>query len=463
MGYFDYLRKISVGGQPALICRPSGRHYGHCALELLMAFTFGRLTGMRVYTVQPNPVVNPALFEVKLDDVDIVRCTGWRSRWLKMRWTLTESEAFAVALSTELAYETHRYAQRKYLPALLIRWFKALSFWLDARGDSRLFIDTENTPPDPQKDIDEFHQAKNAKLYLFRRNIEQPLNTYLPADLCADLRERLSQLGVQPGTKMVTVHARESGFHRGEEMQDASAILLERRKGQHRKLDNRTDVVRNARIDSYSQAIDYLVNEGYAVVRLGDPLMEPYQRAGLVDLATSPIRSPALELYCLSQSEFVLCGESGPYSVSYLTNTPSVLVNATDPISGYPVRKDRLYILKQVHDRVTGQPLRLNDMLTHQYLTKMRQLTPYQYVDNTSDEILVVVREMVSGLRNGWVTTLKQRAYREQATATAIEFNKRERHGGIAYVRKWGEDRGFLGSGYIGADLAERNFQIQDG
>ena len=459
-----------------------------------MAFAFSRLTGMRVYAVQPNPVVNSSLFEVRADEVDIVHCAGWRSLWLKLRWTLKAFEVFAVSLSTELAYEAHWYAQRKYFPALLIRWCKASTRWFDARGKGSFedvyrgrrlnkYKATKGTSHNPYENtakllddlgspvdidgligqaMDEFHQAKNAKLYLFRRNIEQPLNTYLPADMCADLRERLSQLGIQPATKMVTVHARESGFHQGEEIQDASVILLEGRKFGRRKFDNRTDIVRNARIDSYSQAIDYLVKEGYAVVRLGDPLMEPYHRAGLFDLATSPIRTPALELYCLLQSEFVLCGESGPYSVSYLTNTPSVLVNATDPISGYPVRKDRLYILKRVHDRSTGQPLRLNDMLTHRYLSKMRQMILFQYVDNTSDEILEVVREMVSGLRDGWVATSKQRAYREQATAAAIEFNKRERDGGIAYVRKWGEDRGFLGSGYIGANWAERHFQTHD-
>jgi len=63
-----------------------------------MAFTFSRLTGIRVYTVQPDPVVNPALFEIRADEVDIVRCTGWRSLWLKLRWTLKGFEAFAVAL-----------------------------------------------------------------------------------------------------------------------------------------------------------------------------------------------------------------------------------------------------------------------------------------------------------------------------------------------------------------------------
>ena len=454
MGYIQYLRKASVRGQPALICRPSARHYGHCALELLMAFTFSRLTGMRLYTVQPNPVVNPALFKVEAHGIDNVHCTGWRSLWFKLRWTLTEYEAFSVELFDELAMEAHRYAQRKYFPASVIRWFKKLSLWFDARGSQTLF---KNQPGKSRRNpyTDEFLQAKTAKLYLVRRNIDQPVDTYLPPDMCADLAERLSQLGVQPGTPMVTVHARESAFHRGEEMQDANVKLLE-----GRRLDKRTDAVRNAKIDSYSKAIDFLVNEGYAVVRLGDPLMAPYRRPGAFDLATSPLRTSAMELYCLWQSKFVLCGESGPYSVSYLTNTPSVLVNGTDPVSGYPVRKDRLYILKHVFDRLTGQPLRLNDMLTHRYLSKMRQMTSFQYVDNTPEDILEVVREMVSGLRDGWVETSKQRAYREQVTAIAIDLDRRERHGGLAYVRKWGTDRGFLGSGYIGAAWVARHFEV---
>jgi putative glycosyltransferase (TIGR04372 family) len=457
MGYIQYLRKTSVSGQPALICRPSGRHYGHCALEMLMAFTFSRLTGIRLYTLQPNPVINPALFKLEANGIDNVHCTGWRSLWFKLRWKLSEHEAFEVELFAKLAVEAHRYAQRKYLPASLVRRAKELSLWFDTRGHQTLFRDhSGKSRRNPY--TDEFLQAKTAKLYLVRRNIDQPVDTCLPSDICADVVERLTQLGVQPGTPMVTVHARESGFHRGEEMQDANVKLLE-----GRRLDKRTDVVRNAKIDSYSKAIDFLVNEGYAVVRLGDPLMDPYRRTGVFDLATSPLRTSAMELYCLWQSKFVLCGESGPYSVSYLTNTPSVLVNATDPVSGYPIRKDRLYILKHVFDRLTGQPLRLNDMLTHRYLSKMRQLTSFQYVDNTPEDILEVVREMVAGLRDGWVATSKQRTYRERVTDIAMDLDRRERHGGLAYIRKWGTDRGFLGNGYIGAAWAARHLEADHG
>ena len=453
MGYIQYLRKTSVRGKPALICLPSDRHYGHCALEMLMAFTFSRLTGMRLYTLQPNPVVNPALFKLEANGIDNVHCIGWRSLWFKLLWKFTEYEAFWVELCSKLAFEAHRYAQRKYLPATLIRWSKEVSIWFDVRGHQLLFRDH---PGKSRRNpyTDEFASMKTAKLYLVRRNIDCPVDISLPSDVCADVVERLAKLGVQPDTPMVTVHARESGFHSGEEMQDANVKLLE-----GRRVDQRTDVVRNAKIDSYSKAIDFLVNEGFAVVRLGDPLMAPYRRTGVFDLATSSLRTAAMELYCLWQSKFVLCGESGPYSVSYLTNTPSVLVNATDPVSGYPVRKDRLYILKHVFDRLTGQPLRLNDMLTHRYLSKMRQLTSFQYVDNTPDDILEVVREMVAGLRDGWVVTSKQKAYREQLTALAVDLDKRERQGGLPYIRKWGADRGFLGNGYIGASWLDRHFE----
>ena len=175
------------------------------------------------------------------------------------------------------------------------------------------------------------------------------------------------------------------------------------------------------------------------------------RRAGVVDLATASNRDQVVELWVLLRSDFFLSGEAGPVGVSYLTNTPLLTVNATDPISSYPIRSDGMYIVKRVVDRQTNQPLTLRDMLSDDYLANVRNISRFRYVDNTSEEIVASVVEMLAWLRGGGEETAFQRMYRDMAVEAGDSLRAR-----LTYVRKWGADERFMGDGRIAAFFAER-------
>ena len=244
------------------------------------------------------------------------------------------------------------------------------------------------------------------------------------------------QIGVTDAMRLVCVHAREAGYKLGREVND--------------KASRRDDSTRNARIETYFEATDRLVARGFVVVRVGDPSMEPVVRPGVIDLATHPKRSALAELHCLYRSAFLICGESGPLSVSYLTNTPVVTVNSTDPIGGYPMRRDGFYILKGVVDRRTGLRLPLGELLTEGYLRHLRDTKRFVYVENTPGEICALVDEMLEWLNGAHDESAAQSQFREAATRASVELRDR-----LGYVRKHGSDRGFLGDGRIGRRFVE--------
>src|SRR6266542_1768557 len=124
--------------------------------------------------------------------------------------------------------------------------------------------------------------------------------------------------------------------------------------------------------------------------------MLPVERSGLIDLATSSARDPYLEAYCIWKSHFLLCGESGPQGAAYLLNTPLLTVNGTDPISSFPVRADGIYLLKTVIERSTGRRLSLPEYLSEEHLSNLRNPEKFQYVENTPEQILHAVREMLA-------------------------------------------------------------------
>ena len=126
-------------------------------------------------------------------------------------------------------------------------------------------------------------------------------------------------------------------------------------------------------------------------------------------------------------------------------------MNATDPISSYPIRSDGMYIVKRVVDRQTNQPLTLRDMLSDDYLANVRNISRFRYVDNTSEEIVASVVEMLVWLRGGGEETAFQRMYRDMAVEAGDSLRAR-----LTYVRKWGADERFMGDGRIAAFFAER-------
>jgi putative glycosyltransferase (TIGR04372 family) len=217
------------------------------------------------------------------------------------------------------------------------------------------------------------------------------------------------------------------------------------------------DVARNSRFDNYDRAFDLLLSRGYAVVRIGDPMMTPLRRQGVIDLATSPHRNDLLELWCLAKSSFHLGCDSGPGAVCLLLNTPTVLVNTTNPINTYPVRAGSIYIMKHAVDRQSGRELSLTDMLTEEYLANWRTTRRYKYIDNSAEEIYLAVQEMLEIVDGAGAETPEQAEYRRRVYE-AVESLKPK----VGYIRKWGTDDEFLGDGRICRFFAERHLHPQE-
>ncbi len=420
-----FVARASAG---LLVCRPNGAQFGHLGMEMVMALGLARRERSSVAFVRPVPLVNPAPFALESPDVPIVLLgyvaqRTWAARWWWWRsleaWDRAWTE-FRSAFLTELARLLRDGAEDARLPASLRRRLRQAKQELPkARG-------LRPIPTTP---------------YLLRRAIREPVAVGLGPRSRALAEGQAQALGIDPGARIVTMHARESGYKRGREAHDKPS----------RSAVRRDDGTRNVAVESYLPAVDFLVAKGYTVVRLGDPTMHPVVRAGVVDLALDPRRTPELELYCLLRSEFLLAGESGPSVFTLLTNTPTLTLNATDPVSSFPIRRNWLYTLKRVLDLETGQILTLQDMASPAYLQSLRDTDRFRFLSHTPEEVLEGVREMLAFLADPPEESPVQAAYRDLVTATANELATTMR-----YVRKWGPDDGFLGDGRIAAFFAER-------
>lgn len=421
---------ITRAAPDLLVCRPKGHQYGHLGMEMVMALGQARAERSSVAFIRPPTLINPAAFELDSDQVPIVRLDAlservWRIRW-RLRDLLEEWSGWRIEfhdeLRTHLARLLREHATDQRNPESLRRTLRRWKQQLPAGRGPRPIAE---------------------RPYLTRRSIREPIRVFLRPEVAAAARRQAEALGIRSGAPLVTVHAREPGYKRGREVHEKTLDSATRR----------DDNTRNVRIESYFPAIDDLVSLGYTVVRFGDPTMRAVRRPGVIDLALDARRTPELELHCLLESEFLLAGESGPSVMTMLTNTPTLTVNATDPVSSFPLRANWLYTLKRVVHLDTGRVLTLNEMASPAYLEAVRDSGVFRFLSSSPEEILEAVKEMRSFLAAPPPESPKQAAYRELITRTAETLGARMR-----YVRKWGPDEGFLGAGRVASFFVERYF-----
>ena len=249
--------------------------------------------------------------------------------------------------------------------------------------------------------------------YYRRRLLREPIPAALTPEAEARARAHATAVGLDLDAPLVTIQARDQH-------------------GPPRKIRPHWDSrVRNAQIETYHDAIDVFLGRGYTVVRMGDTSMPPLSREGVIDLAVLP-ETGLLQLACLFRSRCLLCSQSGPGTVGLLTNTPTLMANAIDPVGAYPIRADGRLLMKRILDRETGQ---LIDPLSPRHLSAARNTRQWTYLDVPSRVLAAAAEDLLEDVASPVPETPKQSAIRLR---TALCGNA---------DRKWGTDQGFIGDG----------------
>jgi len=225
-----------------------------------------------------------------------------------------------------------------------------------------------------------FHQAFAEKmLKLSRSGAEAEL--LFKQEHIDDCEQRLALMGVALNRPVVCLHARESGYWG--------------------RTGDRTHSTKNADIATYIPAVQFLTDNGYQVVRLGDASMKPLPEMRFVfDYALSSYKSEFLDLYILNRSAFLMCTSSGPFTVASMFNVP---VLATNWVASQllPFLPEDLVLFKEFKYKGNGRRLSYDALLGLDYGEfgyYNFQRKNIELVDNTADELLRATVEMVERL-----------------------------------------------------------------
>ena len=170
---------------------------------------------------------------------------------------------------------------------------------------------------------------------------------------------------------------------------------------------------RDADINSYQVAANYLAEQGYYVIRMGKFVKDPFvtHHAKVIDYANSKLRSDFMDIYLSAYCFFFISTCTGLDSVARVFRKPLLVTNLV--LADFDIWHPwQLFIPKKIMDLKTKKLLTLKEM--HQLYFEMRpkkqipQLMKKKelcYVDNTQEEIKDSVEEMLKRLKGVWKTT----------------------------------------------------------
>jgi len=186
----------------------------------------------------------------------------------------------------------------------------------------------------------------------------------------------------------VCLHVRESGFH----------------KSWHEK----NPGTRNANINSYTLAVQEILNEGGVVIRLGDSTMQPIlTMPGYFDYAHSSFKSDFMDIFLCAECKFFIGTNSGLSLVPPVFGKICALTNWS-PIAIPQWYPDDFFIPKLIKD---SQENYLNFKTLFSSEAGWAQFDAFfkennlTVVDNTDDEILGLVQEVLDIVEKTYIQT----------------------------------------------------------
>jgi putative glycosyltransferase (TIGR04372 family) len=378
---------VRAGIRHLVVAGPDTSGLGACSIDVLAALVEARRLGAVVGFLRPAEVWPPALAQLATEVPQHI-LTGPAGLWCRARWRWASAARRASAwrrertlsVRRELARELRRHA-----------------------GDERVPAGVRTRLKDAARVVG--HPVPKAAKPGFPRRL---LNEHVHVSLDRDARARADS------------EAKAAGIPH-----DRPLVAFEL----------------PHRVESALPAVAFLVDNGYVVVRLGDPGGGHVDVAGVVDLACAPRPSALLEWFVLQSARFLVCESTDLQHAAYLTGTPTLTLNARDPISRYPIRRDGVFTLSRAVDLDSGRVIPLHERLQAPFFHNQRNLG---HSPNGPDTILEAVREMHDGTSAAWHDSAEQAAFRSAAADASEQLAS-----SVPLIADWGADAGFIGEGRL--------------
>jgi len=169
---------------------------------------------------------------------------------------------------------------------------------------------------------------------------------------------------------------------------------------------------RDSEVETYISSIEYLLENDFFVIRMGKIVNDSLdiKHDNFLDYALSNHKNEFLDIWLMANCSFCISTSTGLDEVSDIFRVPIVYVNALAIANYSSWNKGCIWTPKTIVSKKNMAPLSVDELIatgaigipekgTYQELLDKNNLT---YIDNTADEILSSVSEMLLKFNNQW-------------------------------------------------------------
>lgn len=157
---------------------------------------------------------------------------------------------------------------------------------------------------------------------------------------------------------------------------------------------------RNTRLEDLREAIEHIINSGGYVVRMGTHVSQfiDIKSDRYIDYAKN-FRNEFMDIFLIAKCRFFMGSAAGIGDIAKIFDVPQLVVDCA-PIGSSPWGKNNLMIPKKVKDMADNKLISYSNViklgLDREYNGVRFARKGYDYVANTSDEILGATKEMLN-------------------------------------------------------------------
>ena len=436
---------IRFGSRRYLICDPGispddrATGYGNLVRHVEQIVRTAASLDATLFLVRPRRTINAILYDLDSEEAQIVGQSDWRAKPLRMLWIVTIPVRYGIpgrwladraATTLRPVVEGGKHASRR------LGW-RSIERRLDRTGHALREVSHRYE----KLVADRWHRlfAEGRERARATGSKKRPVRVRLRPEAQAEALRLAQGAGLDPARPVVTLHVREAGYRTREA-----------------KRQQDLDRIREARVETYRDAVAWLVGRGYQIVRIGDPTMTACPWPGVVDLAKAPWRTDAFELWAVLASRFFIASDSGPYFLAELGHVPALTVNVIQ-VGYYTQRPRDRYICKRVFHRTLGRFLSVSEMLSEELIRNPLNFDQYEWTDNTAEEIAEAVEDLVASLDRPPGERTPAQARHDRLVRELADNYRPEWRSRWSLVFRRG------GSGTISARFAARYLDVREG
>jgi putative glycosyltransferase (TIGR04372 family) len=238
-------------------------------------------------------------------------------------------------------------------------------------------------------------------------------------------REALAEMGVERDGRFVCLNVRDSAFKN-------SIHSLQRDWSYHD--------YRNTDIDSYEAVALDLATRGVWVLRMGKIVEKPFlvDHPRIIDYSNTSYRSDFLDIWLMAHCHFAITTGTGLDEVNVAFRRDYTVVNLL-PVGGIRSSKFSVVLFKNLKSRLTGEMLGLREQISTGiirgvYMNQYQDLD-LEIIDNTPEEILDTVCELVARLDGSWIARDGDEELQERFWSMIKEWDDYDTHHGEIHAR----------------------------